>query len=86
MNKPKVGDEVTRMLAGVLPMKMVITKIENGLIHCDALDFRGDWTFDELTGVEEDEELEWGVKFGASGSYLVEIGQLRRRLKSDEKI
>lgn len=69
MNKElKVGDEVTRMLAGVLPMKLHITKIENGLIHC------GDWTFDEKTGVEEDQELGWGIRFGHSGSFLLDIG------------
>jgi len=62
----KVGDEVTRMLAGVLPMKLKITKIENGLIYC------GNWTFDLETGMEEDECLHFGRKYGFTGSFLVE--------------
>lgn len=28
------------------------------------------WTFDRRTGVEEDEELNWGVKFNRTGSVL----------------
>lgn len=61
----KVGDTVTRMLAGKIPMKVVITQVDDNLITC-----AGGWTFDRNTGVEEDEYLEWGVKFGVTGSYL----------------
>jgi hypothetical protein len=60
------GDKVTRMLAGVIPMEMTVEKVEDGLIY-----MVGGWTFDQLTGVEEDEELGFGVKFNYTGSFLV---------------
>lgn len=63
----KIGDTVTRMLAGKLPQKMVVAEVNESLITCG-----GGWTFDRATGVEEDEYLQWGVKFGRTGSYLVE--------------
>lgn len=71
----KPGDKVIRLLCGV-KMQMVVTNVENGLITVDALDpkfgqISGGWTFDVETGVEEDADLEWGVKFGRTGSYLV---------------
>ena len=69
----KVGDIVLRMLAGEVPMKLRVTKVDELLIHCAALDAPVDgWTFDRATGVEEDEDLRWGVRFGRTGSYLVE--------------
>lgn len=61
----KVGDEVTRMLAGTIPMPLRVTAVDQHLIHC------GPWTFDRATGVEEDSDLNWGVKYGVTGSYLV---------------
>ena len=61
----RTGDTVTRMLAGVVPMVLRVTSVTDRLIVC------GDWTFDRETGVEEDEEIGWGVKFGHTGSYLV---------------
>jgi hypothetical protein len=54
------------MLAGVIPMEMTVEKVEDGLIY-----MVGGWTFDQLTGVEEDEELGFGVKFNYTGSFLV---------------
>jgi beta-xylosidase len=64
LNSLKTGDTVVRMLAGVLPMPLKITDIKNGLIHC------GDWTFDKRTGAEVDDYLEWGPRYGKTGSYL----------------
>lgn len=62
----KVGDIVTRKLGGVVPMKLRITEVTDTLIIC------GWWKFDRETGVEEDEDLGWGVAFGKTGSYLSE--------------
>lgn len=61
----KEGDEVTRLLAGVVPMTMVVESVDDTLIH-----MKGGWTFDRKTGFEEDEELGFGVKFGYTGSFL----------------
>jgi len=64
-NDVKIGDTVTRMLAGTIPMKLKVTEVTDTLIVC------GSWSFDRATGVEEDADLEWGVQFGKTGSYLV---------------
>lgn len=63
------------MLGGELPMKMVVTSIENSIITCAALQddgstFNGGWTFDESTLAEIDEDLKWGPKYGVTGSFL----------------
>lgn len=74
----KEGDKVTRMLAGVQPMPMQVVKVDDTVITCDAIGEDGtmlgiaEWTFDRLTGIEEDPYLSWGVAFGVSGSFLVE--------------
>jgi len=60
------GDVVTRMLAGVVPMELTVTKVGETLIHC------GEWTFDRETGVEEDDELGWGKEHRYTGSFLVD--------------
>ena len=68
----KVGDVVTRLLGGKLAMKMKVVQVSEDLITCDAADgFEGGWTFDRKTGAEEDADLQWGVRFGRTGSYLV---------------
>lgn len=63
----KVGDQVTRMLAGSIPMQLKITAIDDKFIHCGGK--RG-WKFDKITGAEVDEELGWGKR---TGSYIKEI-------------
>lgn len=63
----KVGDTVTRMLAGSLPMELKITELTDTLIVC------GPWTFDRKTGAEIDEDLDWGPPPKRTGSYLKEI-------------
>lgn len=73
----KVGDQVTRLLAGKLPMKMQVTKVNSDTIECSAVKKDGSlttfegWTFDRNSGVEEDADLKWGIKFGKTGSYLI---------------
>ncbi len=61
-----VGDTVTRMLCGTISIKLTVTSITDDLIVCDL------WEFDRATGIEIDEYLGWGPRFGTSGSYLVE--------------
>lgn len=63
----KAGDTVTRMLAGKIPMKLKVTEVTDDLIKT-----AGGWDFDRKTGAEEDPALGWGVKFGVTGSFLVE--------------
>ncbi len=58
----KIGDSVTRMLAGSIPMPLKITAIDDKFIHC------GWWKFDKTTGAEVDEDLGWDAN--GTGSYL----------------
>lgn len=44
----KVGDTVTRLIGGVIPMKLKVTDVSDTTIEC------GDWTFDRETGAEID--------------------------------
>jgi hypothetical protein len=71
--KPKfpdvaVGDVVTRMLAGVVPMRLTVTEVTEDRIICG-----GGWEFDRATGAEIDDDLGWGPAYGATGSYLTAI-------------
>ena len=49
--KLKEGDEVIRMLAGRIPMRMRITRVTEHTLEC------GDWTFDRFTGSEIDDDI-----------------------------
>lgn len=75
----KVGDVVVRLLAGVVPMKLRVTEVTDDRILCgispsDNEPLAGEpWAFDRKTGIEEDERFGWGVKYGATGSYLVAV-------------
>lgn len=60
------GDTVRRLLAGTIPMDLVVDAVDERLIHC-----RGGWMFDRETGVEEDPDIRWGFAFGVTGSFLV---------------
>lgn len=62
----KVGDVVTRLLAGKIPMKMLVTHVDTKTMTCG-----GGWMFDRETGWEEDSDLGWGVDFGRTGSHLI---------------
>lgn len=68
----KVGDTVIRMLAGLMEMEMLVTEVDDRLIHCSKDGVNG-WTFDRKTGVEEDELLGWGVASMLTGSFLTAI-------------
>lgn len=58
----EVGDTVTRLICGIIPMELKVTKVDDNLIHCGA------WTFDRVTGAEVDEDLDWGPS--GTGSVL----------------
>lgn len=60
----KVGDVVVRWLAGTVPMELRVTSVEEGRIHC------GPWIFDQATGAEIDDDLDWGPPPKMTGSVL----------------
>ena len=51
--KVEVGEIVTRLLAGTIPMKLKVTEVTDTRIVCGA------WEFDRVTGGEIDEDLGW---------------------------
>lgn len=57
----KVGDSVTRMIAGSVPMVLKVTEVDD-FIHC------GPWKFSKETGAEIDDEIGWDES--TTGSYL----------------
>lgn len=60
----KVGDKVTRTLAGTVKMELFVTEITDSTIIC------GWWTFDKSTGAEIDEDLDWGPPPKMTGSVI----------------
>jgi hypothetical protein len=52
----KVGDKVTRLLAGTIPMELTITRLTDDRVICG----EDGWQFDRKTGAEIDDELGWG--------------------------
>lgn len=79
----KPGDEVIRLVGGVIPYKMIVSEATETRIKCvltehDLATFRKDfptmcapdWDFDRETGAEEDAELGWGKAFGVTGSWI----------------
>lgn len=66
-----VGDVVVRILGGA-PMALLVTNIDEDLIHCGG---PAGWTFDRNSGWEVDEEIGWGPNFGVTGSYLLPPGE-----------
>lgn len=61
----QVGDQVTRMLCGIVPMPLLVTAIDDHFIFC------GEWKFDKKTGAEIDEILGWNNE--GTGSFLQEF-------------
>jgi hypothetical protein len=61
----KVGDVVTRYLAGALKLRLAVTEVTQDKIIC------GDWEFDRTTGAEIDDVLDWGPPPKRTGSYIV---------------
>lgn len=65
----KPGDEFTRNLCG-LKMSMTVLGVANGVISARATFGPAGYQFDAKTGAEIDEDLKWGPKFGATGSFI----------------
>ena len=64
-NDIKVGDVVTRMLAGTIPLELLVTEVTDTKIICG-----GGWEFDKATGAEIDDLLNWGPPPLMTGSFL----------------
>lgn len=67
----KPGDTVTRLLGGEIPMQLLVGRVTDDLIYCLTPDGSDAWTFDRVTGSEVDDELQWGPRWGRTGSFLV---------------
>jgi len=65
LQRVKVGDVVTRYLAGSLKLILTVTEVTHDKIIC------GDWEFDRTTGAEIDDVLDWGPPPKGTGSYIV---------------
>lgn len=64
----QIGDTVTRMLAGTIPMSLVVTNVDDAFIHAAG---EHGWKFRRDTGTEVDEDLGWdGITM--TGSFLVD--------------
>lgn len=66
----KPGDQFQRMIQTRPFMKMEVVSVDDKLIHARAVGGPGGYTFCRDTGVEEDEYLGWGVKFGVTGTFI----------------
>jgi hypothetical protein len=69
-----VGDRVTRMLAGSIPMKLIVGKVDDDFIYTASPDgiisHEEGWKFRKDNGSEVDEDLGWdGIK--TTGSFLI---------------
>lgn len=64
LSQLKAGDTIDRIMGPGLVVPLIISKIDEKLIHC------GPWKFDKLSGAEVDEELGWGPEFGQTGSWI----------------
>lgn len=53
----KVGDTVTRLLSGVIPMKMKVTRVDEDVLYCGTPCGEDGWTFCRDTGAEIDEDI-----------------------------
>jgi hypothetical protein len=65
LQRVKIGDVVTRYLAGELRLRLTVTEVTPDKIIC------GDWEFDRATGAEIDDVLDWGPPPKGTGSYIV---------------
>jgi len=64
LQQVKVGDTVTRYLAGELRQMLTVTDVTSDKVIC------ADWEFDRVTGAEIDDVLDWAPPPKATGSYI----------------
>jgi hypothetical protein len=65
----KEGDAFTRNMGGI-KMPMTVLKVADGIIHAKATNGPAGYQFDVATGAEIDEDLQWGPKWGRTGSSI----------------
>lgn len=63
----KIGDMITRWLAGTIEMQLRVTDITEDRIICGN---NGGWEFDKKTGAEIDDDLGWGPPPKMTGSFI----------------
>jgi len=83
LSNVKPGDLVRRVMAETVHMDLLVVHVDERLIYCavkgstigePAPENMGSvWTFDKETGVEEDEDLGWGLATRISGSRLTHV-------------
>lgn len=61
----QIGDSVTRLLAGTIPMSLKVVHVTE-----DRIITGGGWEFDRATGAEIDDDLDWGPPPKSTGSFL----------------
>ena len=71
----KVGDKVTKLLSSAeIPMDLIVCQVLDDTLKCgiskDVTDEGSLWTFCRDTGAEIDDYLQWGPKYGITGSKL----------------
>ena len=65
LSEVKSGDEVLRWIVGCsTPMPLIVKIVTTNRIICV-----GGWEFDRATGMEIDEQLDWGPD-GVTGSWI----------------
>jgi hypothetical protein len=64
LSEIKQGDVVYRYLAGTIEIPLNVQSVQNGVIDCG-------WTFDQSTGAEIDDYLNWGPPPKRTGSYIL---------------
>jgi hypothetical protein len=64
----KPGDVVIRLIAGSIPMKLIVSDVDERFIYCGG---PAGWKFDRNNGAEVVEEIGWGPESGITGSYLL---------------
>jgi len=68
----RVGDVVVRMLAGEIPMELTVSAVRDDVFLCavPGLPVDEGWTFDRTTGMEVDDELMSGPRWGICISWI----------------
>ena len=63
----QIGDKVRRMLASHLYFDLKVSNITEDYIICGS---KYTWKFCKKTGMEINEELQWGPQYNYSGSFI----------------
>lgn len=70
----KVGDKLIRLLGGQIPMPVIVGEVNEDTFKVGSEDgtvpWQDGWTFCKKTGAEIDDDLNWGPKYGKTGSFI----------------